>query len=119
MSLYLSTGKRVLLVTHNVVMKQKFSYLNVRECCKYAFPAHYSNWVRAPKYTMTYQSNVAKNISTILYGGVKVLVFCIIHCTHYPICVTERSAGLVNVSVNIKLKFVCDNFSGVSTLNNQ
>lgn len=79
-----STGKRVLLVTHDVVMKWKFSYRNLQECCKYAFPAHYLNQVRAPKCAMTYQSNIASYISTILYCRIKVFtcILCIIHCTH-------------------------------------
>jgi hypothetical protein len=68
---------------------------------------------------MTYQRSVAKNISTILCGRVNVLVLCIIHGTHYPVCMTEGSAGLVSVSVSSKLKFVCDNFSGVSSLKDQ
>jgi hypothetical protein len=68
---------------------------------------------------VTYQSNVAKNISTILCGGVKVLALCIIHCTHYPFCMNERSAGHVSVSVSSKQKFIYDTFSGVSTLKNQ
>jgi hypothetical protein len=55
---------------------------------------------------MTYQSNLAKNIQTILYGGVKILVLCIIHGTRYAFCMIERSAGLANVSVSIKLKFM-------------
>ena len=100
-------------------MEWKFNYLNLQECYKYALPAHYSNWVRACKCTMTYQSNLAKNIQTILYGGVKILVLCIIYGTRYTFCMIERSADLVNVSVSIKQKFICDNFSGVSTLNNQ
>jgi len=98
-------------------MEWKFNYLNLQECYKYALPAHYSNWVRACKCTMTYQSNLAKNIQTIFYGGVKIL--CIIYGTRYTFCMIERSADFVNVSVSIKLKFICDNFSGVSTLNNQ
>jgi hypothetical protein len=112
LALYLFNWQEGIAFTHYVVMKWKFSYLNLQECCKYALPAHFSNQVRAPKCTMIYQRSVAQNISTIPYYGVKVLVLCIIHCTHYPCCMTKGSAGLANISFDSKLKFICENFSG-------